>query len=83
MKQLLEKLHFEFPHASIFPSLNISWLGVVGKILWRFLFSRIWTKYGEILRISSHSVRMPENTDQKNSEHGHILCSVLHSCSSK
>ena len=35
--------------------------------------SRIWTEYGEILRISPSSVRMGENTDQKNSEYGHIL----------
>ena len=29
------------------------------------VFSRIWTEYGEILRISLYSVRMPKNTDQK------------------
>ena len=29
------------------------------------VFSCIWTEYGEILRISPYSVRMPENTDQK------------------
>ena len=28
-------------------------------------FSRIWTKYGEIIRISPYSVRMRKNTDQK------------------
>ena len=36
--------------------------------LWRFfwsMFSRIWTKYGEIRSISPYSVRMRENTDQK------------------
>ena len=33
-------------------------------------FSRIWTKYRKILRISPYSVRMWENTDQKNSEYG-------------
>ena len=33
-------------------------------------FSRIWTEYGEILRISPYSVRMRENTDQNNSEYG-------------
>ena len=36
-------------------------------------FSRIRTGYGEILRISPYSVRMRENTDQKNSEYGHFL----------
>ena len=33
-------------------------------------FSRIRTEYGQILRISPYSVRMRENTDQKNSEYG-------------
>ena len=37
-----------------------------------YVFSRIWTEYGEILRISPHSVQMRENTDQKNSEYGHF-----------
>ena len=36
------------------------------------IFSHIWTEYGEILRISPYSVRMRENTDQKNSEYGHF-----------
>ena len=40
-------------------------------------FSRIWTEYEEILRISPYSVRMRENTEQKNSEYGHFLCSEL------
>ena len=35
-------------------------------------FSRIWTDYGEILCISPYSVRMLENTNQKNYEHGHF-----------
>ena len=39
----------------------------------RSLFSRIWTEYGEILRISPSSVRMREITDRKNSEYGHFL----------
>ena len=33
-------------------------------------FSRIQTEYGEILRISPHSVRMRENVGLNNSEHG-------------
>ena len=40
-------------------------------------FSRIWTEYEEILRISPYSVRMRENTEQKNSKYGHFLCSEL------
>ena len=30
------------------------------------------SQYGEILRISPYSVRMRENTDQKNSKYGHF-----------
>ena len=30
-----------------------------------FVFSRIRTEYGELLRISPYSVQMRENTDQK------------------
>ena len=36
-------------------------------------FSRIRTKYGEILRVSPYSVRMPQNADQNNSEYGNVL----------
>ena len=32
---------------------------------------------GEILRISQYSARMPENTDQKNSQYGNFLRSNL------
>ena len=34
------------------------------------VFSRIRTKYGEILRISPYSIQIGENTDLKNSECG-------------
>ena len=40
------------------------------------MFSRIWTEYGEILRIlriSPYSVRMWENADQNKSEYGYFL----------
>ena len=36
----------------------------IRSIFWS-VFSRIWTEYGEILRISPYSARMWENTDQK------------------
>ena len=42
-----------------------------------FFFSRIRTGYGEILRISPHSVRMRENAEQNNSEYGHFLRSEV------
>ena len=36
------------------------------------VFSRIRIEYGEILRISSYTVWIRENTDQKNSEYWHF-----------
>ena len=41
------------------------------ELFWS-VFSRIQTEYGEILRISSYSVRMRENADHDNSEYGHF-----------
>ena len=41
------------------------------------VFSHIRTEYGEILSISPYSVRMRINTDQKNSEYGHISRIIL------
>ena len=40
------------------------------------VFSHIQTEYGEILSISQYSVRMWENADENNSEHGRFSCSV-------
>ena len=42
------------------------------ELFWS-VFSRIWTGYEEILRISPYLVRVEENADQNNSEYGHIL----------
>ena len=47
---------------------------------WEFflsVFSLIWTEYGDLQSKSPYSVRMWENMDQKNSEHGHFLRSVM------
>ena len=44
-----------------------------------FVFSRIWTEYGDMLRISPSSMRMREIRDQKNSEYGHFSRSVRYS----
>ena len=41
------------------------------------VFSRIWTEYEEIIRISPHLVQMRENTDQKNSEYGHFFTQCI------
>ena len=40
------------------------------------MFSRTRAEYGEILRIFFYSIRMRENTRQKNSEYGHYSLSV-------
>ena len=45
------------------------------EIFWS-VFSRIWSEYGEILRISPSSVQMRENMDQKDSERRHFSRSV-------
>ena len=41
------------------------------EFLW-YVFSRIWTEYRDLLWRSPYSVRMRENTDQKNSKYGHF-----------
>ena len=46
------------------------------EFLWS-VFSRIWAKYGDLLRKSPYSVQMWENTDQKNSLFEHFLRSAL------
>ena len=45
------------------------------ELFWS-VFSRIWTEYGEILRISPYSVRMRENADYNKSEYGHLSRNV-------
>ena len=47
------------------------------KFFW-YVFSRIWTEYKEILRISPYSVRRRENTDQKKSKYRHFSRSVIY-----
>ena len=60
---LVLKLHFtKITHSTMrekSPSSEFFWS----------VFSSIRTEYGEILRISSYSVRMQENMDQKNSKY--------------
>ena len=41
------------------------------EFYWSFFF-RFWTEYGEIRNISPYSVRMWDNTDQKNSKYEHF-----------
>ena len=45
------------------------------RLFWS-VFSRIWTEYRKILRISPYSVRMRENTDRNKSKYGSFLRSV-------
>ena len=40
------------------------------------LYSRIWNKYGNLLRKSSYSVQMRENADKKNSKYRYFPRSV-------
>ena len=42
------------------------------------VFSRIWTEYGELLRICQYSVKMRENMDHKNSKYGHFSRGVTY-----
>ena len=46
------------------------------ELFWN-VFSCIRTEYGNILHISSHSVRMREKTDQDNSEYENFSRSVV------
>ena len=55
---------------SVVPS--TAWKCPYSELFWS-VFSRIWTEYGEIFRISLYSVQMWENVDQHNSEYGHFL----------
>ena len=41
------------------------------------VFSRIWTEYIEIFRISPYSIRMRKKTDQKNIEYGRFSRTVF------
>ena len=67
------------PSYWIFCTLAISyaaWKCPYSQLFWS-AFSHIRTEYGEILRVPTYSVRIPENTDQNNSEYGHFLRSLV------
>ena len=64
-----------------FEQVNVNWVIIYqslsekcpySEFSW-FLFSRIRTEYGEIRSICPSTIRMRENTDQKNSEYGQFL----------
>ena len=66
---LIFKTFVFFPGSINRPTLREKW--AYSEFFWS-LFSLIWTKYGELRSISLYSVRMRENTDQKNSEYRHF-----------
>ena len=85
------KLYFEFFLLTVLycvPSycyivLSVSWYYV---FIYNFILFTGWkTSVFEVFLVRifpPHLVRMPENTDQKNSEYGHFLCSAWHHFSS-
>ena len=62
--------------------ISVKWPSLCKKCpyseLFRSLFSRIRTEYGEIRSISPYWVRMRENADQNNSEYGHFSRSAYY-----
>ena len=46
--------------------------------LFCFVFSCIWTEYGELRNLSPYSAQMRENADQNNSEYGYFSRSQCH-----
>ena len=56
------------------PGKNRSMKSVRIRSFWS-VFSRIWTEHGDLWSKSLYSVRIRENTDQKNSKYGHFSCS--------
>ena len=70
----------DFPHTEFCKTCNSKSFSLHKKcpyseFFWS-VFSHIWNEYGKIRSISLYSVQMRENTDQKNSEHGHFSRSV-------
>ena len=68
-QRCLSEFYFNMPNATLREKCLYS------ELFWS-VFSGIRTEYGEILRISPYSVRMPENTDQNNSEYRQFLRSA-------
>ena len=71
------KPHFYFKdHTKLFRAkIHTCFTFRKSEIFWS-LFCRIWNEYGDLQGKSPYSVRMQENTDQKNSEYGHFSNSV-------
>ena len=76
IKSVFAKYNYSWSSATLFPFTALCDKCPHSELFWS-VFSRIWTEYGEILRISPCSIRMRENTDQNNSEYGHFLCSAV------
>ena len=58
--------------SSVFPRYLLREKGPYSEFFWS-VFSHIRTEYGDLQSKSPHSVRIRENTDQKNSVQGHFL----------
>ena len=69
MQQVI--LEILLKYVTFFIQTEFQTLYMYSELLWS-IFSRIRTEYEEILRSSPYSVRMRENMDQNNSEHGHF-----------
>ena len=73
MTGFFTKCNTELKWVSLYISLREKYR--YSEFFWSVFF-RIWTEYEEIRSISLYSVRIRENTDQKNSEYGHFSCSI-------
>ena len=69
MQQVI--LEILLKYVTFFIQTEFQTLYMYSELFWS-IFSRIRTEYEEILRSSPYSVRMRENMDQNNSEHGHF-----------
>ena len=68
-------LMFNISSFNLVPAKKVFVFGVILVPIF-LTFTRIWTEYGGILRISPYSVQMRENTDMNNSEYGRFSRSV-------
>ena len=66
----MQESGFSFAYYSQIEEIT-AWKVSVLETFWS-IFPHISTEYGGILRISPYSVQTRKNTDQKNSEYGHI-----------
>ena len=74
------KVSFLFKKKNLFKKIySLCKICLYLELFWS-IFPRIWTEYAEIRSTSPYSVEMRENTDQNNSEYGHISRSDYKNC---